>query len=165
MRESWRSLPKKNDPFFFILSPGNAGRSTLLQIAAFSMLWYGSVLVIQPAITTGLLLTFFLYVGLAATGVGVLSSVWPGYTRMLGSVQRLFELANLHKYARGVFESKPSSEKGKQTEGMEINSIESAAIRNISFRYPTSPPDAFIFKDFSIDIKGGVLKFFFPPPI
>lgn len=51
------------------LSPlGGAGRTFLLQVAAFSMLWYGSVLVIQPVITTGLLLTFFLYVGLAASG-------------------------------------------------------------------------------------------------
>jgi ABC-type multidrug transport system fused ATPase/permease subunit len=71
----------------------NSMKNLLLQGVAVALLWYGSILVIQPRISVGLLISFFLYVALVTQGVGGLTGLYQGYVSATISLKRILMLA------------------------------------------------------------------------
>lgn len=173
--ESWRFLTA-NKRFYtramknIILNDGaNTIKSFIMQALAVGLLWYGSVLVIKPEITSGLLLAFFLYVGLAAAGVLSFSGVWPSYTTTLGALTRILELAdqlNLAKARERAADKLTTYKRVKNLMAAAKNksvrvthrdpdrTTGAVGMENISFKY-ASFSDQWILKDLSMKFEIG----------
>jgi ABC-type multidrug transport system fused ATPase/permease subunit len=85
---------------------------------AIGLLWYGAVLVLQPKITVGILISFFLYVALASAGATSLSAIYTQYKQCIGALSRVLELSNCLNYF--------------EVEGQDITSITGRAARQSS---------------------------------
>lgn len=156
--EAWRFM-RANKRFFrcavrnvVINNGAETIKSFVLQALAVGLLWYGAVLVSQPSITSGLLLAFFLYIGLAAAGALSLSNVWSSYKSTLGALDRLSELSRTRTTPMVEFVEEiqmrvlsPASTKSPERFTLAMN--------NVTFKYGGFSEGRWALKDVSFSFK------------
>jgi ABC-type multidrug transport system fused ATPase/permease subunit len=127
--------------------------TSLTEAAAIIFLWYGSILVLEPRISTGLLLSFTLYVGYAVAGCSSIFNLWPAYKRTVGAMDKVFAILRLRTEPRPddtpmkALSSMVADPKGIRGE---------MSLQNLSFHYE-GHEHKMVIKRMNVEMKPGKL--------
>ena len=97
-REVARYAKSVDDAYKLALRRGTLGATFMATTstagfgAAIAVLWYGSGLVLDQALTTGQLTTFLVYTVQVAFSLGGLSEIWSEFMKATGAAERVFDL-------------------------------------------------------------------------
>ncbi|MFU8806217.1 MAG: ABC transporter ATP-binding protein [Bradymonadaceae bacterium] len=106
------------------------------------ILWLGSLMVMDGAMTPGELTAYILYVLFVAFSLGVLSGLWTDFARAIGAGERVFALVDARR---------PAEQASSVTVGEEPGRVSFEAV---DFAYPTRP-DELVLRQVSLDIHPG----------
>ena len=71
------------------------------------VLWFGGRMVLAGELTTGTLVSFILYAGMAAGAVASIGQLWSAYQEATGAATRVFEILNARPHLRDPDRPKP----------------------------------------------------------